>query len=197
MSANHPNTTKTVERAFVCFLLTFASRETISAHEGPPFPILVDQPVAGYLVSVWADPDLGTGTFYIMTDPADDRETVPEPDVELWVQPTSKRLSKVSYNAEREAIRNRIQFAAYPEFDALEMWTIGVRITPPGQTTVELTTEVEVTPPGLGAWDLLIYLFPFLLIGGMWALALKRRWNSMNTNQTMSHSLISNAGGAA
>jgi hypothetical protein len=29
--------------------------------------------------------------------------------------------------------------------------------------------EVEATPPGLGRWDLLVYLFPFALLGGLWA----------------------------
>lgn len=39
----------------------------------------------------------------------------------------------------------------------------------------ELTTQIESTPPGFGLWDFVIYLFPFLLLGGMWVLAMLRR----------------------
>lgn len=164
-------------------LVLFAAA-TARAHEGPPFPVIVDQPVDDYLVSVWADPDLGTGTFYVMIDPANKQVKIAEPEVEVWVQPTSERLPKVSYTAERQEIRNRMQLAAYPEFDELAMWSIGIRITPPGKQTAELTTEVEVTPPGLGPWDLLIYLFPFGLIGVLWGAALMRRWKSKSETKT-------------
>jgi hypothetical protein len=198
MSAKKWMTTKDLGRALLCVVAFLSVCDTLHAHKGPPYPVIVDQPVAEYLVSVWADPDLGTGsTFYIMTDPSDEQETVSEPDVEVWVQPTTHRLPKVSYEAEREAIPSRIQFAAHPEFDALEMWEIGVRVTPPGKQAVELTTEVEVTPPGLGKWDLLMYLFPFAFIGGMWALALRRRWKAHNSGPTSGHSPTSNAGESA
>lgn len=165
-------------------VLVFFLSATVRAHEGPPFPILVDEPVEDCLVSVWADPDLGTGTFYVMIDPADKRAEPAAPEVEVWVQPTSGRLPKVVYTAEREPIRNRLQFAAYPEFDALERWSIGVRVTPPGKQTTELMTEVEVTPPGLGPWDLVIYLFPFALIGVLWGAALVRRWTTVSQVKT-------------
>jgi hypothetical protein len=38
-----------------------------------------------------------------------------------------------------------------------------------------LTTQVISTPPGYGYWDFAIYLFPFLLLGGFWAVAMRRR----------------------
>ena len=33
------------------------------AHQGPPFPILMDVPAGPYVASVWTDPDVGTGLF--------------------------------------------------------------------------------------------------------------------------------------
>ncbi|HEX2163472.1 MAG TPA: hypothetical protein VHM02_05945, partial [Thermoanaerobaculia bacterium] len=36
-----------------------------AAHEGPPYPIVVDRPAGPVLLSVWADPDVGTGTFHV------------------------------------------------------------------------------------------------------------------------------------
>ena len=178
MQANIHFSQTRMQTTLVVVLMFALKTSSTSAHEGPPFPVIVDQPVEEYLISVWADPDLGTGTFYVMIDPAHKLAELAEPDVEVWVQPTSGRIPKASYTAEREAIRNRMQFAAFPEFDALETWSIGVRITPPDGKTAELTTKVEVTPPGLGPWDLAIYLFPFALIGGLWGIALIRRWRS-------------------
>jgi hypothetical protein len=150
----------------------------VDAHEGPPFPVLVDEPIPGYLVSVWADPDIGTGTFYVLTEPRDSASNVPAPRVEVWIQPTSGRLAKATYPAERQDLRNRLQFLAEPEFDRQEMWKVGIVVHAPNDQTHELTTEVEATPPGVGAWGLLIYLFPFVLFGGLWGIGLLRHWRA-------------------
>ena len=146
------------------------------AHEGPPFSVLIDEPIPGYLVSVWADPDIGVGRIFIMTDPQEEN-TAPS-RVEVWIQPKSKRLTKTTHRAARQDFRNRIQFLAEPEFDQQEMWTVGIVIHPPKGDPSELTFEVEATPPGLGPWDWAIYLSPFFLFGGLWALGLIRRWRS-------------------
>ena len=148
------------------------------AHEGPPYPILVDQPIPDYLVSVWGDPDVGTGTFYVILEPAGSNPTSKEPQVELWVQPVSDRLERVHYPAVWQEMTNRIQYLSEPKFDRQEMWNVGFLIHPSDGETSELVAEVEVTPPGYGTWDLLIYLVPFLLFGGTWVLALLRRWRT-------------------
>ena len=36
------------------------------AHVGAPYPVLLEEPVGPYIVSALADPDVGTGTFYIL-----------------------------------------------------------------------------------------------------------------------------------
>lgn len=163
------------------------------AHEGPPYPIFMDEPIPGYIVSVWADPDIGVGTFYVLTEPKDSTKAA-EPKVEVWVRPVDGRLPKATYLGRREDLRNRIQFKAEPEFDEGGMWTAGVVIKAPDGTTSELTTEVKATPPGSGPWDLVIYLFPFVLFGGLWAMGLSRRWrgrkragvsNKQNTEQRL------------
>lgn len=171
---------KSIYRGVVCAatLIVLALPRVSNAHDGPPFPILVEEPVANYLVSVWADPDLGTGTFYVITDASDGKPAATEPDVKVWVQPATERLPKAAYSTERDTVRNHMQFVAHPEFDALEMWKVGVVVTPPGKPSTELTAEVEVTPPGFGLWDFAIYLFPFVLIGGLWGAGLIRRWKA-------------------
>jgi hypothetical protein len=163
---------------FVAALLATALRAApLCAHEGPPFPILMDEPTAGYVVSVWADPDIGEAVFYVQVAAADGQRPQADaaPAVTLWVEPTSGRLSRIEYEGVRQDLRNRLQFEVRPHFDQRDMWTVGVRLQTPGGTSEELTTEVESTPPGLGAWDLAIYSLPFALLAGLWVVAIVRR----------------------
>jgi hypothetical protein len=158
-------------------LATALNTAPLRAHEGPPFPILMDQPTASYVVSVWADPDIGEAVVYVQVATADGERPGDDaaPAVTLWVEPTSGRLSSVEYEGQRQSLRNLLQYEVRPHFDQRDMWTVGVRLQPSSGRPETVTTEVESTPPGLGAWDVAIYLFPFALLGGMWVVALVRR----------------------
>jgi tetratricopeptide (TPR) repeat protein len=147
-----------------------------SAHDGPPFSVLMDEPIPGYLVSVWADPDVGEAKFYVITEPQGSESPAVEPTVDVWVQPVSGRLPKVSYPAKRQDVHNQVLFLAEPLFDRQEPWQVGVVIHRTDGQTNELLIEVEATPPGLGPWGLVVYFFPFALFGGLWAFGLMRRW---------------------
>ena len=142
------------------------------AHEGPPFPIVMDRPVADYLVSVWADPDIGESRFFVVIEQAGGNGPPPvTPSVSLWVEPIDGRLDRVTYDATQQDLRNQLQFFASPYFDQRDRWRVGVQLAVAGRPTEEVTAQVESTPPGWGAWDLAIYLFPFLLFGGLWVVA--------------------------
>jgi hypothetical protein len=145
-----------------------------SAHEGPPYPILVDKTIGPFLVSVWADPDVGIGTFFIILEPPQGGTAPEDVTVEIGVQPISGRLAEARYKAERESLRSRTQFKAEIPFDAQERWLARVLLKS-SQGGGEATVEVEVTPPGYGRWDLLLYLFPFLAVGFLWLKAFLRR----------------------
>lgn len=158
-------------------LACIASPGAARAHVGPPYPVLVDRPAAGYLVSVWADPDVGTGTFYVLLEDSDGAQPKTAPSdlsVEVWVQPTSERLPRVSYPARLQPELPRIQYVAKPAFDRQERWDVGVVLRGGGRVA-KLATEVEATPDGLGPWSLPIFLLPFLAFGGLWSAALLRR----------------------
>ena len=60
------------------------------------------------------------------------------------------------------------------QFDAEELWQVRVRLES-ARGNAETIATVEATPPGYGRWDLLLYLFPFLAIGVLWAIALIRK----------------------
>jgi len=146
----------------------------VHAHDGPPYAVLVDKPVGPCMVSVWADPDVGTGTFFIILEPPPDGTLPDDLKITLAVQPASGRLPEARYAAAREALRNRVQYKAEVQFDAQEVWRVRVMLES-ARGGGELATEVEVTPPGLGRWDLLLYLFPFVAVGALWVRALLYR----------------------
>jgi hypothetical protein len=151
----------------IVLLLTIVA----SAHEGPPFPLVVDQKADPYVISIWTDPDVGTALFFVILNspepPADLR-------VQIGVQPVSGRLPEAFYPAERENVQGRIQYRAQVQFDAQELWRVRVRLES-AQGNAETVATVEATPPGYGRWDLLVYLLPFLAIGALWAIAMLRR----------------------
>jgi hypothetical protein len=154
--------------SFVAILLFVTST---TAHEGPPFPIVVDQKVDPYVVSIWTDPDVGTALFFVIVNapnlPADLR-------VQIGVQPVTGRLSEVFYSTVREELKGQTQYRAEVHLDAQELWRVRVRLES-GAGNAETLATVEATPPGYGRWDLLVYLLPFLAIGVLWSIAFVRR----------------------
>lgn len=153
-------------------LAALAPARDARAHEGPPYPVLVDAKVGPHTLSVWADPDLGTGTFFVIFDVPAALESEADPRVSVEVWPASGRAAPARYEARRQPDR---AYVARVEFDREELWKARVRVEA-SLGAADTVFEVAVTPPGYGAWDLLIYLTPFLAVGGMWAaVSMKRR----------------------
>ena len=143
----------------------------VVAHEGPPYPLFVDKKVDPYTISVWTDPDVGTGLFFVILSGID---APPDLQIKIGVQPVTGRLPEAFYNAEREQVQGQVQYRAEVQFDAEELWQVRVRLES-AHGNAETVANVEVTPPGYGRWDLLVYLMPFLAIGLLWAIAMIRR----------------------
>lgn len=157
--------------SFVAVL--FFARGT-SAHEGPPFPLFVDQKVDRYVVSVWTDPDVGTALFFVIVNVPGAASLPADLHVQIGVQPASGRLSEVFYSTVREDLQGQTQYRAEVHLDAEELWQVRVRLESAVGNAETLAT-VEATPPGYGRWDLLVYLLPFLALGLLWTIALVRK----------------------
>jgi len=156
-------------------LLLFLPIRGSFAHEGPPFPILVDQRIGSMLVSVWTDPDIGTGTFFVVLEPADGGTLPDDVDVEVGVMPVSGRLAEVRYPAEPQQVRYGARYYTEVQFDHGEWWKVRVLLRSVAGTG-ELTAEVEATPDGtIGPISLVVYLLPFLAVGFLWLKAVLRR----------------------
>jgi hypothetical protein len=147
---------------------------TVSAHEGPPFPLFVDQKVDRYVVSLWSDPDVGDALFFVIISAPQPAHLPSDLQVQISVQPASGRLPEAFYTAERESVSGQVQYRAVVRFDAEELWRVRVRLQS-SEGNAETATTVEATPPGYGRWDLLLYLFPFLAVGVLWAIAMFRK----------------------
>lgn len=160
-----------VRKGLLLFIV-FAFARTVTAHEGPPFPLFVDQKVDRYVVSVWTDPDVGTALFFVIVN---GQELPKDLHVQIGVQPVSGRLAEVFYPAERENVQGRVQFKSQVQFDAQEFWRVRVQLQSAQSGNAETVATVEATPPGYGRWDLLIYLVPFLAVGLLWAIAMIRK----------------------
>lgn len=156
------------------FALMLVCAARTAAHDGPPYAILVDKSLGPTVASVWADPDVGTGTFFVILEPAPGAALPEDIRIDIAVRPLDGHAAEAVHAAEREAVRGRVQYMAEIPFDAEGPWHVRVLLQSPGGGG-EVATDVEVTPPGLGRWDLLIYLFPFLLIGALWLRAVTRR----------------------
>jgi hypothetical protein len=134
------------------------------ADHGRPTPLLVDRLIGPYLVSVWGTPEVGTGTFYIRLEPPPGGEVSGDATVHVGVQPTSGRLAEVRYPAWRQQMRRYVQYQANVPFDAQERWRMRI-IVQGSDGSGETSLDIDTTPPGLGQWDVLLYLFPFLAVG--------------------------------
>lgn len=153
-------------------IIIFFCVRSVSAHEGPPYPLFLDRQVDRYVVSVWTDPDVGTGLFFVILSGS--AELPSDLRVQVGVQPVSGRLPEVFYTAQRESLQGQVQYRAEVQLDAEELWQVRVRLES-AQGNVETVATVEATPPGYGRWDLLVYLMPFLAIGVLWSIAMIRK----------------------
>jgi hypothetical protein len=143
------------------------------AHIGPPYPIIENRKIGNLTVSVWSNPDVGTGSFFIMIDPPKGTSVPADMKVQVIVQPVNGRLPEARYDAWREQLRNRVEFKAEVPFDKEETWRIRI-VLASRQVAGETAVDVPVTPT-LGRWSLLFFLLPFLGIAAAWLRAIRVR----------------------
>jgi hypothetical protein len=167
--------TRTSWRTYlVMTLLALCTALPARAHLGPPYPIMQDRKVGPFTVSVWANPDTGLGSFFVVIDPPKGGTVPSDMKVQVAAQPVSGRLPEKAYGAWREKLRDRVEFKADVPFDKEEEWRVRILLTSVAGSG-EADTNVQVTPPGLGRWDLLLFALPFIGVGVLWFKAMKTK----------------------
>lgn len=155
-----------------------------AAHNGPPFPIITDQRVGPYIISLWTHPDLGIGTFFVMVDPVPGGTVPKDLKIQIGVQPASGRLAEVVYSAWDVDLRGQVEYKTEVQFDKQENWKVRLILTSSAGGG-EAISQVVPTPAGFGRWDLLLYLLPFLGVSALWinAVAKRRRLRKVRATQ--------------
>lgn len=159
-------------------VIVLACHAPASAHEGPPYPLLMDKNLGQYVVSVWADPDVGTGTFFIVPELPQGGALPNDFKVEVCVRPVGGRLDEACYTAARDDVGERVQYQIGVPFDVEEQWQVRL-VLQSSSGKAEANANVEVTPPGLGRWELLLYLLPFIGAGFLWLMAFVRKQRTL------------------
>jgi hypothetical protein len=145
------------------------------AHDGPPYPILVDEPLAGRVISIWADPDVGVGTFYIYVDGENARERC---RLDIGVTPADEHQGEQVFAAVPAEPGEPFQLFGEVDFDRVGEWEVRF-VLEATDGKAELRLPVDVTPPGLGRIDFIWYLSPFAAVAFLWVkVFLKRRENA-------------------
>lgn len=164
-------------------LLVLCAAIPAQAHLGPPYPIMQDRKAGPFTISVWANPDTGIGSFFVVIDAPKGGSVPGDMKVQVAVQPVSGRLPEKTYSAWRERLRDRVEFKADVPFDKEEEWRVRILLSS-AEATGEADTNVQVTPPGLGRWDLLLFALPFAGVGLLWFKAMTtKRQNRKRTQR--------------
>ncbi len=154
------------------FVMTSCLRDA-RAHSGPPFPIVSDQSVNGYKVSVWTDPDVTDvntplGRFWVTVDPGAATVVVSIKPLDRAGEERSARAEAVNGDSQRHYtslwLDHEGRFGVHVAIDG-----------PRGPATVDAYTDATYD---LRPRKSLIILFvlPFVLVGFVWGkLLLKRR----------------------
>jgi hypothetical protein len=160
-------------RQVLCLLITgllatwLAIPHVALAHVGAPYPVLLEQPVGPYVASALADPDVGTGTFYVLVDLPGGQPIPPGTSVTVWVEPEDGHQAATGHPAQREETRYGERFVARVPFDAEGPWQVRLVIEGPAGAG-ETSFVVRVTPSGVGWLATVACLIPFLVLGALW-----------------------------
>ena len=142
------------------------------AHEGPPYPICVDEPVGPVTLSIWADPDVGEGTFFYYVEPPLDGIRV-EALAEFQGLAGAEGEAGVGELEARGISEDPDQRAAYQQIGTLLFerrgdWKMTFTVLRGEASLGQVELLVDVTPPGLGRLYLVWYAIPFFAAAAIW-----------------------------
>ncbi len=148
-------------------LLLFCLLLPARAHMGAPYVVLLDEPFGAYRITVWSDPDVGEGTFYLVA--MREEKTAEPPPARLWVRPLDEMAEQGPFETKAEEWGRRPSQAARVPFDREGDWE--VRLEAEGHTT---HFRVLVTPPGPPWLSWVLGLGPCLVLAALWAWGARR-----------------------
>jgi hypothetical protein len=138
--------------------------------------VLVDEVEGPWTFSVWVDPDIGTGTFWVQTAGLDGQAAPDDTLVDVHITPADRSAEETDYPGRAEDWRDGRQFVAKVGFDRRAFYVARIVLRSAStDRTVERILRVEATPPGYGPIDLLIYSWPFVFIALIWVKVMAKK----------------------
>ena len=134
-------------------------------HPGPPVQIVTDEHLGSWTVSAWIQTHVGIAKVFVHVYSADGKPLPDELKVEFGVRSNNAGSHETFYYAECDRCEAG-QYQADIPFEASESNQLKIRIKS-SQGSYEIVRYVGSSPPGPAAWQLL-YLLPFLAVGGLW-----------------------------
>jgi hypothetical protein len=135
--------------------------------------MISDRRMGPCIVSLWTHPDVGTGTFFVVVNPAPGASIPKDLKFEIGVRPVTGRLKEQFYWTTPKDDSGQTHYYAWVPFDKEEMWRVNLYLRSAAWNGT-ITGDVSVTPVGLGQWDLLLFSLPFLGVGFLWFMGMKR-----------------------
>ncbi len=145
-----------------------ATASSALAHSGAPYRVIAPAPAGPFTVSVWADPDVGAGTIYVLVEPASSAGGGAH-EVSIAVRPMDGHLAEAVYPTRLEPAGGTAdRFIATVPFDTEGQWAMRVLLQGP-EGRGEAATSLQVTPAeGPQRWETWLYIFPFALLAFVW-----------------------------
>lgn len=145
------------------------------AHLGPPFPVITDQPIPGYKVTVLTNPDTTQAIAYVVLEPVIGVKGPVPAKVEVWIEPVDRHTARSTYPCAKEFSRESQRFVTQPNFDAVGRWYLGANLQFADGTSYRFITNVDATPPGIGRLGLVLFALPLVGFGLLFVAVLRRR----------------------
>lgn len=161
-------------RRFLAFLLGSSFALPACAHNGPPFPIIVDRKIGPVVASLWTHPDIGVGTFWVIIEPPPGGKIPAGLKLQVAVQPVSGRIPERVFAAPRDETSAQVQYKSEVPFDRQELVRARLIVESP-KGGGEASATVEITPVGPARWELYLYLTPFLGVAFLWLRTFSRK----------------------
>jgi hypothetical protein len=166
---------------FACVAtLVFLTPKASQAHSGPPYPIVSNQIVGPYDISIWTDPDASddgsaAGKFWVVLQPSRSATSLPaETRATVSIAPLDRAGASLTRRTEPVDGQISRQFVALV-IDHEGPFSVRVSVAGPlGAANVESRVDAtyDLRPPPV---MLAVYLAPFVLVGFLWIKLLVRR----------------------
>ncbi|HZI80885.1 MAG TPA: hypothetical protein VFD69_15295 [Vicinamibacterales bacterium] len=171
--------TRRPARAWTLAVVTALAATPLSAHSGPPYPVVSQQPAGPYRLSVWTDPDAtddrtAGGQFWVVIEPGRDSALPPATRARVAIRPLDRDepfVEMLAMPVDEDVTR---QYAALV-MDHEGPFAVRVIVNGPlgdGAAGARVQATYDLRPP---LPLLLVYLLPFLAAGFLWTTRLLRR----------------------